>query len=66
MRRTFGHIGDGIAMIAFWGLILFLLLTFLTACDEKGQPCPHRGDVKAKSGSVLHCVQTPGGGLEWQ
>lgn len=49
------------------GFVVGFLMVMLTACNDKGKPCPEKGAREYKSGGETHvCVVAPNGGLEWQ
>jgi hypothetical protein len=48
-------------------VLLFIFAIALAACDDKGQPCPHKNAVKVTNGSHLRCKYDPTtGGNTWQ
>lgn len=52
---------------ALAALALAVLMAGAAGCNDKGKPCPEKGQREYKSGGETHvCVRAPNGGLEWQ
>jgi hypothetical protein len=49
---------------ALAGVALIALVLVLGACDQKGKPCDHAGDVRASSGNTYVCTRR-GDQLVW-
>lgn len=49
-------------VLAGWALVALVLV--LGACDQKGKPCDHAGDVRASSGNTYVCTRR-GDQLVW-
>jgi hypothetical protein len=52
------------AAVLLAGLALVGLVALLGACDRKGSPCQHAGDIRGENGHVYTCKRTEGG-LVW-
>jgi hypothetical protein len=57
-RRRIDRVSTGVVLALFWGLVAFMLITLLTACDtgpQVGDRCARVGDVYAHDRTRLIC-----------